>query len=99
MGSKKSQMECVRPAWSNTKLQKAGSGPPSSSLMVSVVGQVVEVSDIFTYLELDVTWTPALTGVLVSHPSHWDSMTECGVIIIYPNATIRVYTMLAFLYS
>ena len=70
-----------------------------STVMVSVVGQVLEVSDRIIYLESDVIWTLVFTGALASHPQHWDNLTEHGVIIIYPWAKIRTYTTLVLLYG
>ena len=64
----------------------------------SIVGTVVQVSDRFTYRGSDVELTLAFTGALVSHP-HWDNLTERGVITIYPEEKIRVYTTLILLYG
>ena len=51
--------------------------------MVSVEGQVVEVSDRFIYLESDEALKLAFTDALVSHPPHWENkMTEYGLKII-----------------
>ena len=76
-------MECTWHIWAKTKLQNVTSGPPPSTVMVSVEGQVVEVSDKFTYLESDEALKLAFTDALVSHPPHWENkMTECGLKII-----------------
>ena len=78
MCPKGNSMECTCRPWAKTKLQNVESGLPPSTVMVSVVGcwglRQINTSGIECGMN---------TGALVSHPPHWNNLTECGLIIIY----------------